>query len=278
MTPLTLPAPAKLNLCLKIIGRRKDGYHLLQTVFQLLDFGDTLQFAPANELVLHDTSDIPGEDNLVLRAARLLAAHTQKQAGAHITLQKRVPMGAGLGGGSSDAATTLVGLNHLWQLGLGIAELTQLGIKLGADVPVFINGYSAWAEGVGERLTKLKLPEKYFLVIYPACHVNTGQVFGHAELTRDSSAITIARFLESGAGNDCENVVRKLYPEVDAALLWLMKWGAAKMTGTGSSVFLDFDSREAAEVVKAEVPENWQSFVAKAENVSALRGALVYPE
>ena len=270
-----LPAPAKLNLCLKILGRQPNGYHQLQTAFQLLDLVDELQFESAADIEVLAPGNIPMDENLVTRAARLLAASAGKSAGAKITLTKRIPMGAGLGGGSSDAATTLLGLNHLWQLGRTTAELAVLGRELGADVPVFIHGHSAWGEGIGEDLTPIELPQKTFLVIRPNCHISTAEIFAHSDLTRDSSAITIARFLSQGAGNDCEPVVRKLYPEVDEALLWLNKWGAARMTGTGSCVFLDLEQRANAEEIQSQLPDHWQAFIADGINESPVRQALL---
>jgi len=268
ITTFSLSAPAKINLCLLISGRRSDGYHNLQTAFQLLDICDTLRFELSDDLNVNSTIDLPLETNLVYRAAKLLQDFSGTQQGATIHLNKSLPMGAGLGGGSSDAATALLGLNRLWGLDIPVDELMQLGRQLGADVPVFVFAHSAWGEGIGEVLTPLRLEKSYYLIISPDCHVDTGRIFSHTDLTRDSSTITIARFLEHGARNDCESIVRQLYPEVDEALLWLNKWGPAKMTGTGSCVFLAFDSRLDAERVAGEVPERWSTFVAEGLNKS----------
>lgn len=292
---LTLPAPGKLNLCLNITGRRDNGYHELQTVFQLISECDQLTFESAEHIEVVATQGILPEENLVYLAAKALVAYVEKIAartrsqtlqnkssaiggnralaenrGVKITLQKNLPMGAGLGGGSSDAATTLVGLNYFWGLDLSIQELISIGRPLGADIPVFIQGESAWAEGIGDQLSPMMLPKRYYLVIRPNCFISTAEIFSHSQLTRDSAAITIARFLEVGSGNDCEAIARKLYPEVDQALIWLNQRGPAKMTGTGSCVFLDFETKHEAEAVKGEVPEKWQSFITEGLNQSPL--------
>lgn len=269
-----LPAPCKVNLCLNIIGRRPDGYHDLQTAFQLLDYADQLSFALADTLQIGALSGVATTDNLIYRAARKLQAATGCVAGANIQLQKRIPSGAGLGGGSSDAATTLIGLNLLWGTGLTLDELAILGLELGADVPVFIQGRSAWAEGVGERLESLTLPPRWFVVIQPDCQISTREIFSHPDLTRNSSPITIARFLELGSSNDCEAIARMLYPQVDEALQWLCRWGLARMTGTGSCVFLDVETQAQAEAIQAAVPAKWGSFSAKGLNESSLHRAL----
>ena len=258
-----LTAPAKINLCLLITGRRPDGYHDLQTAFQMLDICDTLRFQLSDQISVESTIELPTQTNLVYLAAKLLQEFSATKQGATIYLDKHLPMGAGLGGGSSDAATTLLGLNRLWNLNISAEELMRLGRQLGADVPVFVFAQSAWGEGIGEVLTPLVLKSSFYLIVSPNCHVDTARIFSHPELTRDSSTITIARFLEHGARNDCEIVVRELYPEVDEVLLWLNKWGPAKMTGTGSCVFLRFDSRFEAESVARQVPELWTTFVAQ---------------
>lgn len=278
---LTLPALCKLNLFLHITGRREDGYHLLQTVFQLLDYGDELSFhlRDDDQIVLHcDIPELDVEDNLVMRAARLLSEHCDSCQGVDIELVKHIPAGAGLGGGSSDAATTLVALNHLWGCGLSRDELQKLGLGLGADVPVFVHATSAWAEGIGEQLTPVVLPEHWFVVLTPACHVATVKIFSHEELTRDTKAIKMAAFLAGQSRNDCEMLVRKLYPEVDAAIEWLNQFAPARMTGTGSSVFAAFDDETSARAVLAKLPtdrqgplKNISGFVAKAVNESILR-------
>ena len=263
IAPFTLSAPAKINLCLLITGRRPDGYHDLQTAFQMLDICDTLSFELSDQLSVESNIDLPVQTNLVYLAAKLLQEFSATKQGATIHLDKFLPMGAGLGGGSSDAATTLLGLNRLWNLNISAEELMRLGRQLGADVPVFVFAQSAWGEGIGELLTPLVLKSSFYLIVSPNCHVDTARIFSHPELTRDSSTITIARFLEHGARNDCEIVVRELYPEVDEVLLWLNKWGPAKMTGTGSCVFLQFDSRLEAQSVAKQVPEQWTTFVAQ---------------
>ena len=263
IAPFTLSAPAKINLCLLITGRRPDGYHDLQTAFQMLDICDTLSFELSDQLSVESNIDLPVQTNLVYLAAKLLQEFSATKQGATIHLDKFLPMGAGLGGGSSDAATTLLGLNRLWSLNISAKELMRLGRQLGADVPVFVFAQSAWGEGIGEVLTPLVLKSSFYLIVSPNCHVDTARIFSHPELTRYSSTITIARFLEHGARNDCEIVVRELYPEVDEVLLWLNKWGPAKMTGTGSCVFLQFDSRLEAQSVAKQVPEQWTTFVAQ---------------
>ena len=256
-TTLTLPAPAKLNLFLHVTGRRPDGYHELQTVFQLLDYGDTLTLSTRDDgqLCLDcDTDTLANQDNLVLQAAHALQQTSEflsrhPRPGADIKLVKNIPAGAGLGGGSSDAASTLVGLNLLWQLGLSRHHLAEIGLRLGADVPVFIHGRSAWAEGIGEQLTPVELPAAFFVVLTPACHVATGGIFSHQQLTRDSPAIKMCAFLAGQSRNDCEALVRSLYPQVDAALNWLSGFAPARMTGTGSSVFASFEDEVSARKV-----------------------------
>jgi len=279
MIPLVWPAPAKLNLFLHITGRRPDGYHTLQTVFQLLDYGDTLHFrAHRDDWNLHFTCSDPAletQDNLVLRAARLLQETLPVSRGARIHLDKVLPAGGGLGGGSSDAATTLLALNHLWGAGLELEQLARLGLQLGADVPVFIHGFSAWAEGIGEDLTPMPLPEDWFLVLTPTVQVSTARVFQHPELTRQGAPLRIRAFPFSGAKNDCESVTCMLYPEVKAALEWLGEHAPeARMSGTGSSVFARFDSREQAAQVLARKPAELRGFVARGTNVSPLHRAL----
>lgn len=274
-----LPAPAKLNLFLHITGRRPDGYHLLQTVFQFLDHADTLHFTLRQDGVITLAPELPGvptATNLVLRAARLLQETTGCRLGADLVLEKRLPMGGGIGGGSSDAATTLLGLNELWGLHLAEDRLAELGLGLGADVPVFVRGRAAFAEGVGERLTPVDIPENYFLVLTPQAHVSTPEVFRHPQLTRHTPAITVAAFLSGGVGktlrNDCENVVRTLSPEVDAALVWLSSHGHARMTGTGACCFLECPDRATAEALLAQSPI--PGFVARGLNRSPAHSAL----
>ena len=267
-------APAKLNLFLHILGRRSDGYHQLQTLFQLLDKGDTLQFASLSggELQLEVRSNttgqrLPLQNNLILQAARLLRTCAGTPAlGARISVDKRIPMGGGLGGGSSNAATTLIALNRYWQLNLSQTELKALGLQLGADVPLFIDGRSAWGEGVGEKLQAVTLPPRWFLVATPDCAVSTSEIFNHENLTRNSPAIKMADFLAGVARNDCEPVTCELYPEVEQALTWLTQFGQARMTGTGASVFADFTAEANANAALSQLPARWRGFVARGLN------------
>jgi len=274
------PAPAKINRFLHIVGRREDGLHLLQTVFQFLDLGDRLCFAPREDGLITLTGHSPEvapDDDLIVRAARLLQERSGVRRGADVRLEKRIPMGGGLGGGSSDAATTLRALSRLWGLGLTEDELAALGLELGADVPVFVRGFAAWAEGVGEVLTPIALDEPWFLVINPRCSVSTAAVFGHPKLTRNSPSITITGFRRGRVRNDCEPVVRELYPSVAFALDWLDTHAEARLTGTGGCLFAAFGEREAAEAVKALVPGQWESIVARGLNRSPLLQRLGAP-
>ena len=267
------PAPAKVNLFLHITGRRDDGYHLLQTVFQFLDFGDELSFQLLESSEIKRKEDIPGvpeAQDLIVRAAKLLQAEAGVNQGVVIRINKQLPMGGGLGGGSSDAATTLVALNHLWGAGLSEDELAKLGLQLGADVPVFVRGFAAWAEGVGEHLESVTLPEPWFLVVIPPVHVSTQEIFSSKDLTRDCSAIKIRNFLSGGTGNVCEPVVFQRYPEVKKVFDWLQEFGPARMSGTGASVFAPFESEVEARQTLNIVPANWRAFVAKGLNWSPL--------
>jgi len=275
--PLILPAPCKLNLFLHITGRRVDGYHQLQTLFQMLDVGDELRFTARSDAKLHLTCNDPSlesEDNLVLRAARLLQAKAPTSAGADIYLDKRTPMGGGLGGGSSDAATTLHALNKLWHLGLSTMELAHLGLQLGADVPVFVHGQTAFAEGVGEQLQPVNLPEQWFLVVTPDVHISTAQVFQHPDLIRDSAPLQLADLLHSSWRNDCQPLVERLYPAVANTLQWLVKYGPSRMTGTGASVFAHFQDESSARRALADLPASYRGFVALGVNQSPLLAAL----
>ena len=266
MTCISISAPAKLNLFLHILGRRPDGYHELQSVFALINYCDDLQFNSNDDggITLNcDTQELTGDDNLILRAAHALQRHTGCTQGADITLAKRIPMGAGLGGGSSDAASTLIALNQLWQLELSLEELAQIGLSLGADVPIFVFGRCAWAEGIGEKLTPVTLPLKWYLVINPQCHVSTSEIFSHQELTRNTTAIKMAAFLAGQTRNDCENLVRKLYPAVKQVIDWLGEKAEARMTGTGASVFAAFDSEAEAQAVLDTLPAHWKGFTAQ---------------
>ena len=263
---LTCPAPAKLNLFLHVIGRREDGYHLLQTLFRFLDFGDTVQVRVHREGMIErlgEVSGVPPEQDLVVRAARLLQQLAGVTTGAQIKLEKRLPLGGGLGGGSSDAATTLIALNRLWDLRWSRSQLQELGLKLGADLPVFLYGRSAFAEGVGERLQEVALDPAWYVVLIPPVAVSTASVFSDPELTRDSSPIKILRFSAGPGRNDLESVVCRRYPEVARHVEWLRRFGPAAMTGSGACVFAAFDSEQAAEQVFRQRPGGMQGFVAK---------------
>lgn len=273
----TWPAPAKLNLFLHIVGRRPDGYHLLQTVFQFIDFSDSLQFEPRDDGRITRSSgphDVPVEQDLSVRAARLLQQQAGVSAGTDIQITKRLPMGAGLGGGSSDAATTLVALNRLWNIGWEIERLAAFGLQLGADVPVFVRGRAAWGEGIGEVLTPLDLPEPWYLLLVPPVKVSTAAIFSAADLTRDTPPITISDFLSGRGRNDCEALVRRAYPEIDRALSWLSEHATAHLTGTGSALFARFDTEAAARALLAKVPAQWQGIVARGLNQSPLNEVL----
>jgi len=267
------PAPAKINLFLHIVGRRPDGYHLLQTHFQFLDHGDDISFGLREDGAINRVTElagVPTEADLVVRAARALQAASATRFGADIAVTKRLPMGGGLGGGSSNAATVLVALDYLWGTRLGVDALVALGLKLGADVPVFVRGQAAWAEGVGERLTQLTADEPWCLVIHPGCEVPTAAVFGHPELTRDTPALTIPGLPPDQMHNDCESITRRLFPAVGAALDWLGKRASARMSGTGACVFASFADRASAQAVGGQVPAPWTWFVARRRNRSPL--------
>lgn len=275
-----LPAPAKLNRLLHITRRRDDGYHELQTLFQLVDVCDTVGFTPRDDhrIVLNEgINDVAHEDNLVVRAARLLQATTENSRGVNLSIEKRLPMGGGLGGGSSNAATTLLGLNHLWQLNISTKQLAALGLQLGADVPMFVKGHSAWAEGVGEKLTDVTLDTPWFVILHPGVNVSTAAVFQDPELTRNTPPITMARALQGGAPtwrNDCEAVVKNRYPPVAAALDWLNCFAPSQLTGTGACVFAAFETQEAAKQIARDAFQHWPTWVAKGLNRSPLHDAL----
>lgn len=274
---LTLPAPAKLNLMLHITGRRADGYHELQTLFQFLDFSDELSFAVREDgdIRLHtEIEGVPHDSNLIVKAARQLQSKSGCALGADIWLEKKLPMGGGIGGGSSDAATTLLGLNHLWQLGWNHDQLAELGVRLGADVPVFVRGQAAFAEGVGEVLTPVTLDEPWFLVVVPQVFVSTAEIFSDSELTRNTAPITLHAVLERGGRNDCQSVVERRYPDVRNALILLNKFVSARLTGTGCCVFGSFPNKAEADKVAAQLPASLPGFVAKGCNVSALHQKL----
>ena len=279
------PAPAKLNLFLHVTGQRADGYHDLQTMFQIIDLRDELAFEIDRSGVIARVDDaasapgplaaIPSAEDLCVRAATLLRAKAGDPAlGVRIRLRKRIPLGGGLGGGSSDAATTLLVLNRLWGCNLPVLQLAELGLTLGADVPVFVQGESGLGEGVGERLTALPLPERWFLVLHPGVSVPTRDIFQASELTRNSPILTIPALLASGGRNDCEPVVRKRYPQVAEALDWLGRFAPSRLTGTGSCLFASFDSAAAAERVAARVPDVWRVWVARGLSHSPLQALL----
>ena len=273
MISITLPAPAKLNLFLRITGRRADGYHNLQTLFQLLDYGDQLKITACknpNILLTSSLDNIPAEENLIVRAARALQEATNCSWGCEIQLDKKLPMGAGLGGGSSNAATTLVGLNLLWQCGLTQEQLAVIGRQLGADVPVFIAGNSAFAEGIGDQLTPVELPKNWYLVVTPHIKVATEEIFSHPQLTRNSPPIKIRALLEAQYRNDCQPVVEAMYPQVKEVLQWLQRFPNPLMTGTGASAFCRFDDELSAKQALAEVPQQWSAFIARGVNISSL--------
>ena len=243
------PAPAKLNLFLHITGRHPDGYHDLQTLFQILDWGDELRFSINDSGQISRSCNIEGiseADDICVRAAHLLKARFDVQKGVHIDLVKRIPMGAGLGGGSSDAATVLLALNQLWSLGLTRQQLADLGLELGADVPVFVHGRSALGEGRGEKLQAVTLGQRFYVLVFPEISISTAEVFRHPQLKRDSKLIDMSRAsLESGR-NDCEPVVMKMYPELKEIMQDLSSWGQPHMSGTGSTIFLQFDDKKTA--------------------------------
>jgi 4-diphosphocytidyl-2-C-methyl-D-erythritol kinase len=271
------PAPAKLNLFLHVTGRRADGYHELQTLFQLIDLCDSIAIAVREDGAIERLLGPPGvtvEADLAVRAARLLKKATSSHLGATLGVHKRIPLGGGLGGGSSDAATVLVALNELWGTGVSLPELAGLGLPLGADVPVFVQGSSAFGEGLGERLTPVTLPAKWYTIIHPGVEVSTHEVFQSPELTRNSPVSTIRALLDSGGRNDCEGVVRARAPEVAEALDWLAQFAPAHLTGTGSCVFAACESAAQAERLAARVPDRWMSFVARGLNISPLHERL----
>ncbi len=278
------PAPAKLNLFLHITGRREDGYHNLQTAFQLLDFGDTLDIEigdhHTNVALSGDLADLPVEENLIWRAAKLLQAHTGSRQSASIGLTKRLPLGGGLGGGSSNAASTLVALNHLWRCGLNIDELAKLGSQLGADVPVFVRGESAWGEGIGDKLSPLRLAESWFVVLQPGVHVETAKLFSNPQLTRNSTPITIAGFRAGEVtSNVFEPLACELWPEIDQARQALDSCrpesaSPARLTGSGACVFATAGSDNEAHFVLSSLQDRWGGFVARGVNRSPLLGAL----
>ena len=270
------PAPAKLNLFLHVVGRRDDGYHLLQSVFQLIDRCDRLDFEVRGDGAIRRTNvihGVPHDSDLVVRAARLLQQHSEVRDGADITLHKILPMGGGLGGGSSDAASTLLALNHLWRTGLSRRELMQLGLQLGADVPFFLFGVNAFAEGVGEELREIATPAAWFVIIEPGVSIPTARIFASAELTRNSKPVKMLDFsgaLEGFGRNDLQPVALRLFPQVAEAVEWLGQYGDARMTGSGACVFCAFPTKAQADIVLSTVPERWQAWCAQGLQVHPL--------
>ncbi|MGC9422828.1 4-(cytidine 5'-diphospho)-2-C-methyl-D-erythritol kinase [Vibrio sp.] len=273
----TWPSPAKLNLFLYINGQRPDGYHELQTLFQFLDYGDQLTITPTSDGIIQLTPQLAGvteQDNLIWKAATALQRQTGCSQGAHIQLTKRLPMGGGIGGGSSNAATVLVALNYIWDTGLSDIQLANIGLTLGADVPVFIHGAAAFAQGVGEQLHPITLDEKWFLVIRPKVSIATKDIFTHPDLSRNTPKRDLATLLTMKYENDCEKIVRMLYPEVDKQLSWLLQYAPSRLTGTGSCVFAEFLSKKDAEAVLARLPDDVSAFVSQGRNISPLKETL----
>jgi 4-diphosphocytidyl-2-C-methyl-D-erythritol kinase len=271
------PAPAKINLFLRINGRRPDGYHELSTLFAILDRGDTMTLEPRNDGIVRIFPDMgfPTEGNIIFKAIKLLAEITGKNIGADVHVDKRIPMGGGLGGGSSNAATAMVAINHLMDLGLSEDELARAGRRLGADVPVFVRGRSAYAEGVGEKLTPVAIPEKWYLVVTPEnTHVSTREIFTHPDLPRNTPKMPLEDLMKNPRANDCEGLVKKIYPEVATALSWLLKYAPSGMTGTGASCFGEFPDEDTAVQACNSLPDNISGFVARACNVSPLHELL----
>jgi len=272
-TPIRWPAPAKLNLFLYITGQRADGYHNLQTLFQFIDRCDYLTITPnkTGKITLSPAlPDVPLESNLIYKAAMLLKAHADCDLGAHIELEKNLPMGGGLGGGSSDAATTLVALNYHWQLNLDKAILCKLGVTLGADVPIFIHGKAAIAEGVGEVLTSVQPKPAYYLVAIPSCHISTPSVFKNPDLKRDTKKLSHEQLMSNKWTNDCQPCVKKMYPEVANTIDWLLEYAPTQMTGTGACVFSTFDHASNAELLAKKTPKWLNCFTTKGLNISPL--------
>ncbi|MBC8953208.1 4-(cytidine 5'-diphospho)-2-C-methyl-D-erythritol kinase [Xenorhabdus sp. PB62.4] len=276
---LTWPSPAKLNLFLYITGQRPDGYHELQTLFQFLDYGDEITITPRQDNQIRLLTPVEGvthDDNLIVRAARLLQHHLKthqmgtEHPGADIHIDKCLPMGGGLGGGSSNAATVLVALNYHWQANLSDDELAQLGVSLGADVPVFVKGHAAFAEGIGEKLQPASPEEKWFLVAHPGIEISTPMIFTDPELKRNSPIRALPALLQAPFANDCEPIARKRFREVEQLLLWLLEYAPSRLTGTGACVFGEFESEASARRVLNQAPEWMQGFVARGVNISPL--------
>lgn len=270
---LCLPSPAKLNLFLHINARRSDGYHNIQTAFQFLDFGDELEFETRSDRSIHVTmsdATIAQQDNLIFKAASLLQAQTDCHLGANIYCRKKIPLGAGLGGGSSNAATTLLALNYLWESHLDSKALRVLARTLGADVPIFMYGQAAWAEGVGDQLQPINVAQKWYLLLLPPCQISTAKIFSDPELTRNTPKITIQQFLSDAGQNDCEKIVKRHYPIVNQAIECLSQYAPAKLTGTGSAVFAAFDSAQEANDIGSRLSQPFRYIVTKGLNESPL--------
>lgn len=278
ITTLTLPSPAKINLFLHINGKRDDGYHLLQTVFQFLDIHDTLEFTYNDQntinLTCNDVS-LQTDDNLIIRAAKLLKPLAKSNAGVSIKLDKILPMGGGVGGGSSNAATTLLALNHMWQLDLSEQKLCELGLTLGADVPVFVKGQSVFAQGVGEVFTDITPKESWYLLAMPPCHISTASIFTHPELPRNTPTISPKLYSFETTQNDCQSIAKKLYPEVANTIDRLLEYAPTRLTGTGACVFSCFDDKQSAEKAMTYLPSGVKGTVTKGQNISATRQCLL---
>ncbi|WDG07682.1 4-(cytidine 5'-diphospho)-2-C-methyl-D-erythritol kinase [Vibrio campbellii] len=271
------PSPAKLNLFLYINGRTENGYHELQTLFQFVDHGDelTIQANDSGEITISpEIEGVALKDNLIWKAATALQRFANCSYGAHIDLHKILPMGGGIGGGSSNAATALVALNYLWQTNLSDDELAEIGLALGADVPVFVRGFAAFAEGVGEKLSPAHPDEKWYLVVRPNVSIATADIFGHPDLTRNTPKRDLETLLNTPSVNDCEKIVRMLYPEVDKQLSWLLQYAPSRLTGTGSCVFAEFSSKSEAETILAQLSDKVSAFVAQGRNISPLKETL----
>ena len=274
---LLLHSPAKLNLVLNITGRREDGYHLLETAFQFIDLCDLIELTVTSDGSITrpgSGSPVDETEDLMIVAAHLLQQRYGVNRGVKLIIEKHIPVGGGLGGGSSDAASCLLALNQLWQLNLTLDELAATALEIGADVAVFVHGRSAWATGVGELLQPIEPALHYFLVIDPKVSVSTAEIFAAQELTRTNDPLTIRAFLQGAGSNVCEPVVRNRYPQVGAAIDWLNQYASCRMSGTGACVFAAFDSLDQADDVKSRVPEEWDAFVAKAMNVNPVHQQL----
>ena len=273
---ISVKTPAKLNLMLHITGRREDGYHELQTVFQFIEWFDELSFTLREDNLIRRNDNLPTiaeKDDLMILAARLLQQKYGVKQGVEMSNHKLIPVGGGLGGGSSDAAATLMVLNRLWHLDLDEQNLQEIGRELGADIPIFIFGKSAWAEGVGEKLNAIDLPQPWYLVIHPDVFVSTAQIFASKNLTRDCHPITIRAFQQGEGSNVCEPVATKLYPQIQQSLDWLNQFSPARMTGTGACVFAAFDTKADADLALAQLPETWSGLVAKGMNTNPVTTA-----